>query len=330
MDRPSLERAEAILRAVKNVRILVVGDLMLDQYLSGRVERISPEAPVPVVRVERESSAVGGAANVAANVTALGASCVAVGTMGEDGMGDQLTRTLEELGIATEGVVRTSSRPTTVKTRVMARHQQVVRYDREEDGDVPQEAAEALCDAIRRIAPSCHALVMEDYNKGVLVPQVIRTVLDEGQKLGLPTVVDPKRLHFFEYGGATVFKPNAKELAEALTATLDPDDPEWLTATRDRLRCRSLLLTLGEEGIALVTGENEYVRIPAVARDVYDVSGAGDTVTAVVAAAMGAGATVMEAAVLANHGAAVEVGKLGVATVSPEEILEHCREYRRA
>lgn len=305
----------------------MVGDLMLDQYLSGTVDRISPEAPVPVVRVRRESWAVGGAANVAANVTALGASCTVVGVMGDDGMGDALTRTLEDLGIRTDGVVRTGVRPTTVKTRVMARHQQVVRYDREEDGDVSEEAAEALADAIRRVAPGCQALAMEDYNKGVLVPAVIRTVFEAGRAEGVPTVVDPKRLRFFDYGGATVFKPNAKELSEALTATLSPEDPGWMSATRLRLACDNLLLTLGEDGMALYTAEDEYVRVPAVARDVYDVSGAGDTVTAVVSAAMAAGATVAEAAILANHGAAVEVGKLGVATVSPEEILEHCRSY---
>lgn len=303
---------------------------MLDQYLSGTVDRISPEAPVPVVRVQRETSAVGGAANVAANVAALGAACEVVGVMGEDAAGDALIRTLQDLGIRTGGVVRTPSRPTTVKTRVMARHQQVVRYDREEDGDVPDETADLLVEAVRRIAPECGALAMEDYNKGVLVPGVIQAVLEAGRAGGLPTVVDPKRLRFFEYGGATVFKPNAKELSEALTATLHFEDPEWMKATRHRLECENLLLTLGEGGMALHTAEDEFVRVPAVARDVYDVSGAGDTVTAVLAATLAAGATVAEAAILANHGAAVEVGKLGVATVSPEEILEHCASYRNS
>lgn len=330
MDRLSLARAEEILRAVSDVRILVVGDLMLDQYLTGSVDRISPEAPVPVVRVEKESSAVGGAANVAANVTALKASCTVAGIAGEDATGDLLTRTLEDLGIGTEGIVRAGNRPTTVKTRVMARHQQVVRYDREEDDDLPSEWADLLADEIHRLVPSCHAVAMEDYNKGVLVPSVIRAAFEAADDAGLPTVVDPKRLRFFDYGGATVFKPNAKELAEALTSTLHPDDVEWMRSTRDRLACQSLLITLGEEGMALLTDGDEYVRVPTVAREVYDVSGAGDTVTAVLATTLAAGATVPEAAILANHAAAVEVGKVGVATVSPEEILQHVQEYQDA
>ena len=306
---------------MRGVRVLVVGDLMLDRYITGNVDRISPEAPVPVVRVEAESSALGGAGNVAANVVALGATCALVGCIGQDDGGRLLRGALEERGVSTDGVVAAAERPTTVKTRVLARRQQVVRVDMEVDDDVSDPLCGALTNAVRELAPAADVIVLEDYNKGVLVQPVIDVALGEGKQRGLPTVVDPKRLRFFGFAGATVFKPNAKELADALGERLAPDDPVWMAGTRRKLACDNLLLTLGERGVALETHAGEYVRVPTVARSVYDVSGAGDTVTAVVATALAAGADVVEAAILANHAAAIEVGKAGVATVSPEEIL---------
>ncbi len=327
MKRVTLERAQEILSRTGDVQALVVGDLMLDEYIAGTVERISPEAPVPVVRVEEERWAVGGAANVAANVRALGARCQVVGCTGSDAGADRLRGALEALGARLDGVVTSPTRPTTVKTRVLARRQQVVRFDREEDGDVAGELADALVEAVERLAPECGVLVMEDYNKGVLVPPVIGAVLEAGRRLELPVVVDPKRLRFFDFAGCSVFKPNLKELADALGEHLRPDDPAWMEATRQRLGCRHLLLTLGERGMALATEDGIFMRIPAVARAVYDVSGAGDTVTAVVAVALAAGASPAEAAVLANHAAAIEVAKAGVATVSPDEILRQLQTH---
>ena len=330
MNRLPDARVEELLARMAEVHVLVVGDLMLDRYITGSVERISPEAPVPVVRVEDESSAVGGAGNVAANVVSLGATCDVVGCVGQDEGGRLLRRTLEGEGVGTAGLVAAAERPTTVKTRVLARRQQVVRVDREVDEDVSEPLGRALSQAVAELAPRARVLVMEDYNKGVLVPAVIERVLGEASERGLPTVVDPKRLRFFDFGGATVFKPNAKELADALGEHLHPDDPAWMAATRRRLGCRNLLLTLGERGVALETERGEYIRVPTVARSVYDVSGAGDTVTAVVAVALAAGATAVEAAILANHAAAIEVGKAGVATVSPEEILGQHRSFQEA
>lgn len=326
--QPTPERVREILEAARGVRVLVAGDLMLDRYISGRVDRISPEAPVPVVRVDSESSAIGGAANVAANVVALGASCEIVGCLGEDAAGDELQRALEEAGVGTGGTVRTDDRPTSVKTRILARRQQVVRIDHEDDGDVSAGIAESLEASLDRAGSDCDAIVLEDYNKGVLVESVIQTALGKALDMGIPSVVDPKRIRFFDYKGTTVFKPNAKELADALGAHLRPDDGPWMESTRRHLECENLLLTLGEKGMALQTEEGRHLRVPTVARSVYDVSGAGDTVTAVVAVALAAGATVEEAAVMANHSAAIEVGKAGVATVSPEEILDHFREHR--
>jgi D-beta-D-heptose 7-phosphate kinase/D-beta-D-heptose 1-phosphate adenosyltransferase len=327
MDRLAPERAAEILEAMADVRVLVVGDLMLDEYIAGTVDRISPEAPVPVVRVERERWAVGGAANVAANVTALGAACDIVGVVGDDGGGRRLTEALRQAGVRVEGVVVAGERPTTVKTRVLARSQQVVRFDRETDADVEGGIADALVGAVEQEAERCDVILMEDYNKGVLTPRVIASVLSSAETHAVATVVDPKRLRFFEYAGATVFKPNSKELADALGEHLAPDDPQWMDATRRRLKCETLLLTLGEQGMALSTTGGRFFRVPAVARSVYDVSGAGDTVVAVTAVALAAGADEIEAAILANHAAALEVEKAGVATVSPREILDQALSF---
>ena len=326
MNRLGVDRIAELLEMARDVRVLVVGDVMLDRYISGRVARISPEAPVPVVHVEEESSAVGGAANVAANVVALGAGCAVVGCVGDDEGGRELTGELAELGVDLDGLVATPQRPTTVKTRVMARHQQVVRVDREQVGDIDEETGDRVAEAVRRLASACSAVAMEDYNKGVLVPSVVTAVLSAAAESDIPSVVDPKRRRFFGYPGVTVFKPNAQELEDALGEPLRPDDGPWMEAVRERLACRHLLVTLGEQGMALHSEGAETVLLPTSARSVYDVSGAGDTVTAVVAVCLAAGGTVLESAILANHAAALEVAKAGVATVTPSEILAHAEE----
>lgn len=294
---------------------------MLDRYLIGSVDRISPEAPVPVVRVESERWALGGAGNVAANVVALGARCEVVGAVGSDPEGRLLVDRLEKTGVGVSGIMEIPDRPTTVKTRIMARHQHVTRIDREDASDISEDQAGVLAEAVRQASLRAEAIVLEDYNKGVLVPSLIRATLDAGRDGSVPTVVDPKRLRFFEFSGATVFKPNSRELEDAMGERLQADDPDWMERARVRLGCQTLLLTLGEAGMAVQNGKDHYLRVPTVARDVYDVSGAGDTVTAVMAVALAAGATPLEAAVLANHAAAVEVGKAGVATVTPAEII---------
>ena len=321
MHHLSRERLESILDRARGVRVAVVGDLMLDVYLVGSVSRISPEAPVPVVHVAEERYALGGAANVAANVVTLGAACDLIGCVGSDPAGRQIRHELDALGVRA-CVSERADRPTTTKTRVVARHQQVVRFDRESDEDLPDDCCDELCELVRASVATSDALVLEDYNKGVLVPRVIRAAIEAAEQAGIPTVVDPKFRHFFDYTGATVFKPNSVELGNAVGTRIRPDDDAWLEEARTTVGARHLLLTLGEDGMALRSDDGTSFRIPTVAREVYDVSGAGDTVTAVVAVALAAGATMREAATLANVAAGIEVGKPGVATVTPQELRD--------
>ena len=327
MKRLTTDRLEALLARVARVRVLVVGDLMLDVYYRGVASRISPEAPVPVVRVEQQWRALGGAANVATNVVALGAQCVVAGAVGADTAGGELRGELIRAGIDDAGVIELANRPTTVKTRIMARHQQVARFDFESDDDVDAEALTALAHTIEALAADADVIALEDYNKGVLTRPIIEAALAAGSARDIPVVVDPKSRFFFDYRGATVFKPNLLELSAALRDRVHADDPEWMERTRHAIGCEHLLLTLGEEGMALMTAGGEHIRIPTVARSVYDVSGAGDTVTAAVAVTLAAGGTPTEAAILANHAAGIEVGKAGVATVSPAELLSALQEH---
>lgn len=320
MHRLSPERTKQILDSARDVRILVVGDIMLDVYLRGSASRISPEAPVPVVRVEEEWRALGGAANVAANIVALGAACDLIGCIGRDRAGDDLRTELSACGVGTDGLVQLD-RPTTVKTRILARHQQVARYDHELEADLGADECDNVVARVRDLLSGADAIVLEDYNKGLLTRAVIQGVLAAAREASCPVVVDPKSRHFFDYTGATVFKPNQPELAAALRDRVHADRPEWLETVRRQIGCDHLLVTLGEDGMALLTADGDHVRIPTVARSVYDVSGAGDTVTAVLALALAARATIIEAAILANHAAGIEVGKAGVATVSAEELL---------
>jgi D-beta-D-heptose 7-phosphate kinase/D-beta-D-heptose 1-phosphate adenosyltransferase len=299
----------------------VLGDVMLDVYLRGDVERISPEAPVPVVRIRERRFALGGAGNVAQNVRAVGAQCDLVAAIGADAGGGQLCTMLQEINAGLESLV-TVKRPTTTKTRIVARSQQVVRVDEEEDADLDGDAVEHLLTALGRAISQADALVVEDYNKGVLTSRIIDGAMRAAQAKGIPIVVDPKYRNFFSYRGATIFKPNRRELAEALGAEIDLDHPEALPATLSRLGVEHLLLTLGERGMVLVSAGGQIKRVPTVARAVYDVVGAGDTVTAYLALVLAAGGSPAEAAVVANYAAGVEVGKPGAATVTSSEVVE--------
>ncbi|MEO7457304.1 MAG: D-glycero-beta-D-manno-heptose-7-phosphate kinase [Gemmatimonadaceae bacterium] len=322
----SRERLGTLLGAARGKRIVVIGDSMLDVYLTGDADRISPEAPVPVVRVRGRQQALGGAANVAQNVVAIGCRCDLVSAVGEDDGGERLRALMGSQGIETGALVRTS-RPTTVKTRVVARSQQLVRIDEEDDADFVGAENDALAASALAEIDVADALVLEDYNKGVLVPSLISQAIEAARARGIPVVVDPKFRNFFAYRGATVFKPNRRELEAALGAAVVVDEGSTLPSALKRLGVQHLLLTLGERGMVLVSEDGTMVRVPTVARGVYDVVGAGDTVTAYLAAILAAGGTVSECAIIANIAAGIEVGKLGAATVSAEEVLAYADEH---
>lgn len=318
----SRARLAELLERARSTRIAVIGDAMLDVYLTGDVERISPEAPVPVVRVRERKHALGGAANVAQNVVAIGAHCDFVGAIGDDAGGATLMQMLQAIGEEGRSLVRVE-RPTTQKTRIVARSQQLVRVDEEEDADLAGEEVEMVLEAVRVAVAGADAVVLEDYNKGVLVPAVIREAIDRATERRIPVVVDPKFRNFFSYRGATVFKPNRRELEAALGAAVDVDHPDAVPATLQRLGVEHILLTLGDRGMALFSAGGEVVRVPTVAREVYDVVGAGDTVTAYLATMLAAGGTPREAAEAANIAAGIEVAKLGAATVTAEELTDY-------
>src|SRR6266478_6125987 len=319
--RLTRDRIEALLKTMATTKVVVIGDAMLDVYLVGEVDRVSPEAPVPVVTVHASRHGLGGAANVAANVAALGAECRLVAVVGEDTRGASVRTELEDLHLTSNFVITDAGRPTTSKTRVVARGQQMLRIDEEIDDPVSAKVMDQLGRSLERALADADALLIEDYNKGTLVPQVIERGMAIAKKRSLPVVVDPKFKNFFAYRGATVFKPNRRELELAMGAALDLAHPDALPDALGKLAVDNLLLTLGGEGMILVTKDQEITRIPTMAREVFDVSGAGDTVTAWVGTALAAGASVREAAQVANYAAGVEVGKSGVATVSPREVL---------
>lgn len=315
--------AELLLEGVGDVRVLVVGDCMLDRYVTGDVDRVSPEAPVPVVRVRDERRALGGAGNVAAGVAALGATCRLVALVGPDDAGEATRSLLERAGIGADDLLSVPERPTTVKSRILARHQQILRVDREVDGPLPPALRDAIVDRGRDALAWADVVLAVDYDKGALSAGVGRDLLAAAGEADVPSVVDPKLRDFFEYRGAFVFKPNAGELAAALGAEAAPRTGEELEAVRSRLACRHLLMTRGEEGMVLVTEDRPGVEtIASRAREVYDVTGAGDTVTAVLGVAVAAGVDLPEAASLANFAAGLQVSRLGAVPIRLREVLD--------
>jgi D-beta-D-heptose 7-phosphate kinase/D-beta-D-heptose 1-phosphate adenosyltransferase len=296
---------------------------MLDQFVWGSVSRISPEAPVPVVRLERETVSLGGAGNVARNIMALGAAALPVGVLGDDRDGDLLARLCREAGLPTEGLMVAPARPTTLKMRVIAHHQHVVRVDRETDAPLPATETRALRDRAVGCLERVQGLVISDYDKGAISPDLLGAILPEAARRGLPVVVDPKVRNFPHYRPATVVTPNAREAMEAsgMRARTDEEFEAAGRALLALLACPYVLITRGERGMLLLDGRGGSLSIPAVAREVFDVTGAGDTVAATLALALSAGASAEEGAILSNHAAGVVVGKVGTAVLSLDELL---------
>jgi D-glycero-beta-D-manno-heptose-7-phosphate kinase len=302
--------------------VLIIGDLMLDHFVIGRVDRISPEAPVPVVRFDHEEYRLGGAANVAHNAAALGGCVHLVGLVGNDNAGTTLRSDLSRLGVDASGLIADKDRCTTRKLRVVTvRNQQVARIDYEEDAEVHGDVEAAIISRIEQLAPSADAVLVSDYMKGVVSLGVATAAIAAATRRGIPVLVDPKVPHIDYYAGATVVTPNHHE-AEAVThMRIRTSDDARAAARRfrERTRCESVLVTRGEHGMTVlgVDGEEE---LPAEAREVADVTGAGDTVIATMTLALAAGATLADAARLANRAAGIVVGKFGPATVSVDEL----------
>lgn len=323
-------RVRRLLEAATRRRIVVLGDAMLDQFIWGRVHRISPEAPVPVVEFDHESYMPGGAANVARNLTALGATTELFALCGRDTAGATLRELLERDGVGCRGLVEHAHRPTSVKTRILANRQQMVRVDRESHAALDDTATDALFARLRRRLAGADAVIVGDYGKGVVTQRLLDRVRAECRRRGLWLSLDPKPVHALDLEGLSLITPNRKEafeLARAADTVRHPDplsDPALCDATGrllSQLRPALLLVTLGEQGMLLCQRGQTPRHIPTTAREVFDVSGAGDTVIAAFTLAIAAGASPFEAAVVSNHAAGVVVGKLGTATVSPAELL---------
>ncbi len=310
---------------MRNRAIAVFGDVMLDEFVWGDVTRISPEAPVPVVDIRRESVHLGGAANVLANLVALGARASVTGVVGNDPAGQRLLETLREASAlqTDDSLVVDADRPSTVKTRIIAHNQLVVRADRERRTPVDARTEERLVTALRGAIKEAHAFVVSDYDKGAVTPGILAEILPLAYERGIPVLVDPKIRNFDSYRPATLVTPNHHE-ALRLTNTEEDTDEGLKRAAhllRERLGCESVLITRGEHGMMLLERHHEPVYVKTVAREVYDVTGAGDTVIATLAASLAAGASMLEAAMLANHAAGIVVGKVGTATASPDEVV---------
>ena len=314
-------RLADLVRRFAGVRVLVVGDLMLDRFVWGRVQRISPEAPVPVVHVTREEMRPGGAGNVVSNIAALGGRAAVSGIVGRDGAGKSLTAALARLGASTDGVVG-AARETTQKTRIIAHQQQVVRLDHEAGSGPDGASARRVRDFVLRARRRYDVLVVSDYAKGAVGPDLLDALATARAREPFTWVVDPKRANFAHYRRASLVKPNRDEAAEA--AGVEIRDRASLRAAGQRLlalwEAGAVLISRGEEGMALFKASGTVQEFPTVAREVYDVTGAGDTVLATCALALGAGGTLEEATVLANHAAGVVVGKIGTATVTAAEL----------
>ncbi len=317
-------RVAEILGEFRGRRVAILGDLMLDKYVWGRVDRISPEAPVPVVEIYDETARFGGAANVAENVASLGAVASVVGVVGDDAPGEYLLESLLARGVDVSRVARLSGRPTTVKTRIIAHGQQVVRADREDASDVEGEDGERVLDGLRSAVSEADVLIVSDYGKGVVTGPSVSEGIRCAREGGKLICVDPKESHFWSYVGVTAITPNQNEAGNAVgirirnEETLDRAGRELLT----RLEAECVVITRGEDGMTLFMADGSKQHLPTVAREVYDVTGAGDTVVSVLAVALAAGASMVEAAVLANHAAGVVIREVGTASVKPEDIRE--------
>ena len=323
MSQLTKTRAAELLQTFRERKVLVLGDVMLDEFVWGDVTRISPEGPVPVVDVRRESIHLGGAANVLANLIALGSHGWVVGVVGSDHAGERLRDQLRQLNSSGDGgVIVDETRCSTTKTRIVAHSQLVVRADRESRAPVNAKVEQQIVARLKEKLAESHAFVVSDYDKGVITPGILREILPFAYER-VPVLIDPKLRNFNAYRPATLITPNHHE-ALRMSDTEDHSDDGSHEAARiiqQKLNCDAVLITRGDRGMMLLEAGEDPVYVDTAAREVYDVTGAGDTVIATLAAALASGATMLEAATLANHAAGIVVGKVGTATATGTELL---------
>lgn len=313
--------------------VLVVGDLMLDEFLWGQVHRISPEAPVPVVEVLHRTFVAGGAANAAANVASLGGRPIVAGLVGHDEAGEHVVRILEQAGTDASGVVIDPDRPTTTKARVLAHSQQMLRLDREVRGSIGDAVADELLARADAVLPAARSCVLSDYGKGVAAPRLVRSLVQRCASRGIPLIVDPKGTDYAKYAGASLVKPNLAEAGRVLNRELHSEsDVESAGMHLMELLGpgTSVLITRGAQGMSLFQWNTAAIHIPALAREVYDVTGAGDTVAGTIALMLGTGHSMEEACRLASVAAAIAVGKTGTVAVSCDQLREALAGFRQA
>ncbi len=309
----------------KKLRVLIIGDVMVDSYIWGVVERISPEAPVPIIQVTTRDYRLGGAANVALNVLALGATPVLCALAADDENGKRLMQLLDEKKLSRDGLVMSESRPTTVKARVIAAQQHVLRIDQESDRAATDAEERELLKRIEKLLPLCDVVIFEDYDKGVITPTLIAQTVQWAKAKGIPTVVDPKRRNFLHYRGVTLFKPNVKELREGLKIDLDASDPlsvkEAVKHVKEKLSAEGVMLTMSEQGV-FIDYLGEQLTVPAHKREIADVSGAGDTVVSIAALCVALKLPAHDIAGLSNLGGGLVCQHVGVVPISKEELLQ--------
>lgn len=320
-----LQRAQEIVENFSNKSVLVIGDMILDEFIWGSVERISPEAPVPVVEAKRRSFMPGGAANVARNLRDLNMSVSVIGRIGDDDNGQSMVELLANQNIDTAGIIRTRDRLTTIKTRVIGQHQQIVRIDWEDCVDISSSAMEKIEEYVKARENDLDAIIFEDYGKGVISQELVSRVMNVIKNTDICTAFDPKKGHFIKLDGVTVATPNHSEAFEAAgrPVVIEPSALDEVgNLLLKKWDVQSILITLGEHGMAIFEKGKPCHTISTVAREVYDVSGAGDTVIATLTASLVAGASLTEAAILSNHAAGVVVAKVGTASITQKEIID--------
>ncbi len=324
MKKIKLNRLKQLLRKCMDVNIAVIGDVMIDRFIWGKVSRISPEAPVPVVNVTYESTHLGGAANVSNNIAGLGGNPYLFGVVGNDPAGNDLVSILEKQNFEKVGITIDENRPTTMKTRIIAHDQHVVRADFETTEDIKSNVQNDLIESFKKVLPNLDGIVMQDYNKGVLTKPLIKKIIELANEYNCPVAVDPKFNNFFDYKKVTLFKPNILETKNALGFSLDSDERVNLAGRMllERLSCDNVLITRGSEGMSLFLSDGEEKRVQTKARNVHDVSGAGDTVISTLTMILAAGGDVIEAATIANHAAGVVCGEVGIVAITEDKIIE--------